>query len=99
MNIHHRLQQLDKENIQQICSQMGIRYTRYQNKAQLITTLLLPLQKKYKMDRTRSNTGKGQTTTVVKSQSYYNQKEMENIAQKLHNLKKTYTPTKEKKEF
>ena len=50
MNIHHRLQQLDKENIQQICSQMGIRYTRYQNKAQLITTLLLTLQKKNKMD-------------------------------------------------
>ena len=25
MNIRHRLQQLDKENIQQICSQMGIK--------------------------------------------------------------------------
>ena len=99
MNISSRLQQLDKENIQQICSQMGIKNHGDQNKAQLITRLLLPLQT-YKMDRTRSNTGKGKKTTVVKSQSYYNEEEMKRLAQKLHNLNiKPYTPTKQKKQF
>ena len=42
MNIRHRLQQLDKRNIQKICSQMGIKSSG--NKSQLITRLLLPLQ-------------------------------------------------------
>ena len=81
MNIQCRLQQLDKENIQQICSQMGIKNRGDQNKAQLITRLLLPLQT-YKMDRTRINTGKIKKY-LVKSQSYYNEEEMKKTCSKI----------------
>lgn len=97
MNIRHRLQQLDKENIQKICSQMGIKSSGNENKSQLITRLLLPLQT-YKMERTRSNTGKGKQNTVVKSQSDYDEEEMKRLTQKLHNLNiKPYIPTEEQK--
>ena len=96
MNIHHRLQQLNKENIQQICSQIGIKNHGDQNKAQLITRLLLPLQT-YKMERTRNTSSKGKKTEV-KSQSYYDEEEMKRLTQKLHNLNiKPYIPTEEQK--
>ena len=98
MNIIYRLQQLDKGNIQKIYSQMGIKSSGNGNKSQLITRLLLPLQT-YKMERTLSDTGSKGKKTKVESQSYYNQEEMKKLAQKLHNLNKPYTPTKEKKEF
>ena len=71
------------------------------NKSQLITRLLLPLQT-YKMDRTRSNTGKGKQNTVVKSQEYYKKQRMKELAKRLQKLnidksikKQPYKPTKE----
>lgn len=98
MNIRHRLQQLDKRNIQKICSQMGIKSSG--NKSQLITRLLLPLQT-YKMERTRSNTGKGKKTEV-KSQEYYKKQRMKELAKRFERLnidksikKQPYKPTKE----
>ena len=100
MNILYRLQQLDKGNIKKICSQMGIKNYGNQNKAQLITRLLLPLQT-YKMEHTRSNTGSKGEKTVVKSQEYYNQEAMKNLADRLERLNidknstEPYIPTKE----
>lgn len=97
MNIRHRLQQLDKRNIQKICSQMGIKSSG--NKSQLITRLLLPLQT-YKMERTRSNTGKGKKTEV-KSQEYYKKQRMKELAKRFERLnieKKQYVPTKKQQE-
>lgn len=94
MNIRSRLQQLDKENIHKICSQMEIKHTEDNTKSELINKLLLPLQT-YKMERTRSNTGKDKKTEV-KSQKCYHKAEMEDLAKRLHNLNiKPYTPTKE----
>lgn len=90
MNIHHRLQRFDKGNIQKICSQMEIKHTGDQNKAPLITTLLLPLQT-YKMEDTKNH----KTTTVVKPQSDYDEEEMKRLVYKLYNLNiKPYVPTK-----
>ena len=105
MNIRHRLQQLDKGNIQKICSRMNIRYSRDQNKSQLITTLLLPLQT-YKMQRTRGNTGSKGTTTVVKPQEYYKEQIMEDLVKRFNKLntyekstdEKPYIPTREQQE-
>ena len=101
MNIRHRLQQLDKRNIQKICSQMGIKSSGNGNKSQLITRLLLPLQT-YKMERTRSNTGTGKQKTIVRPPEYYKKQRMKELAERLQKLnidksvkKQPYKPTKE----
>ena len=96
MNIRHRLQQLDKENIQKICSQMGIKSSGNGNKSQLITRLLLPLQT-YKMKT--KNPKKSEKITVVKPQSDYDEEEMKRLVYKLHNLNiKPYVPIKKQQE-
>lgn len=98
MNIHHRLQQLNKENIQQICSQIGIKSSGNGNKSQLITRLLLPLQT-YKMERTRNTSSKGKKTEV-KSQEYYKEQRMKELTKRFERLnieKKQYIPTEEQK--
>ena len=83
---------------------MGIKSSGNENKSQLITRLLLPLQT-YKMERTRSNTGKGKKKTVVKSQEYYKKQRMKELAKQFERLnidkksteKKQYIPTEEQK--
>jgi len=99
MNIRHRLQQLDKENIHKICSQIGIKNHGDQNKAQLITRLLLPLQT-YKMKT--KNPKKPKKKTIVRPPKYYEEKTMKKLVERLQKLnvdksikKQPYKPTKE----
>ena len=99
MNIRHRLQQLDKENIQKICSQMGIKNYGNGNKSQLITRLLLPLQT-YKMKT--KNPKKPKKKTIVRPPEYYKKQTMKKLAERLQKLnidksikKQPYKPTKE----
>lgn len=99
MNIRHRLQQLDKENIHKICSQMEIKHTEDNTKSELINKLLLPLQT-YKMKT--KNPKKPKKKTIVRPPKYYEEKTMKKLVERLQKLnidksikKQPYKPTKE----